>query len=68
MLKSIPTRLLQSPFWQSPIVKLVGIYGGLSAIAGVMLFPLLWLLSTALKSADENIFQSPPQLLPQHPT
>ena len=33
-----------------------------------MLFPLLWLLSTSLKSADENIFQSPPQLFPSHPT
>ncbi len=55
-------------FWQNPTVKLVGIYGGLSAIAGLMLFPLLWLLSTALKSADENIFQSPPQLFPNHPT
>jgi putative chitobiose transport system permease protein len=55
-------------FWKSPLLKLVGIYGGLSAIASLMLFPLLWLLSTALKSADENIFQSPPQLLPSHPT
>ncbi len=55
-------------FWKSPTVKLWGFYGGLSAIAGVMLFPLIWLLSTALKSADENIFQSPPQLLPSHPT
>jgi putative chitobiose transport system permease protein len=55
-------------FWKSPTAKLWGIYGSLSAIAGVMLFPLLWLLSTALKSADENIFQSPPQLLPSHPT
>ncbi len=58
----------QPSFWQSSWVKLVGIYGGLSAIASVMLFPLLWLLSTALKSADENIFQSPPQLLPTQPT
>jgi putative chitobiose transport system permease protein len=33
-----------------------------------MLFPLLWLLSTALKSAEENVFQSPPQLLPTHPS
>lgn len=50
------------------MVKLVGIYGGLSVIASLMLFPLLWLLSTALKSADENIFQSPPQLFPMYPT
>jgi putative chitobiose transport system permease protein len=61
-------QLSQSNFWKSSWVKLVGIYGGLSAIASLMLFPLLWLLSTALKSADENIFQSPPQLLPTQPT
>jgi putative chitobiose transport system permease protein len=33
-----------------------------------MLFPLLWLLSTALKSPGENIFQFPPQLFPRQPT
>jgi putative chitobiose transport system permease protein len=62
------TSRLASPFWQSPTAKLVTTYGGLSAIACAMLFPLLWLVSTSLKSADENIFQSPPQLLPAHPT
>lgn len=40
----------------------------LSAIALMMLFPLLWLLSTAFKSPTENIFQFPPQLLPKQPT
>lgn len=40
----------------------------LGAIALVMLFPLLWLISTALKSPTENILQSPPQLLPASPT
>jgi putative chitobiose transport system permease protein len=44
------------------------IYGILGAIALVMLFPLLWLISTALKSPTENIWQSPPQLLPSQPT
>jgi putative chitobiose transport system permease protein len=44
------------------------IYGILSAIAIVMLFPLLWLISTSLKSPTENIWQSPPQLLPSQPT
>lgn len=43
-------------------------YGGLSAIALLMLFPLLWLVSTAFKSPTENIFQFPPQLLPSQPT
>lgn len=48
--------------------KYVWIYGILGAIAIAMLFPLLWLVSTALKSPSENIFQSPPQLLPSQPT
>ncbi len=43
-------------------------YGILAAIAFIMLFPLLWLISTALKSPTENIWQSPPQLLPSQPT
>ena len=44
------------------------LYGVLSLIAIAMLIPLLWLLSTALKSPSENIFQFPPQLIPQQPT
>ncbi len=40
----------------------------LVAIALVMLLPLLWLTSTALKSPTENIFQFPPQFLPSQPT
>ena len=40
----------------------------LGAIAFMMLFPLLWLISTSLKSPTENIFQFPPQLLPSQPT
>ena len=48
--------------------KYIWVYGGLSAIALIMLFPLLWLISTAFKSPAENIFQFPPQLFPLHPT
>lgn len=44
------------------------IYGILGAIALVTLFPLLWLISTSLKSPTENILQSPPQLWPSQPT
>jgi putative chitobiose transport system permease protein len=44
------------------------IYAILGAIALVMLFPLLWLISTSLKSPTENIWQSPPELLPSQPT
>jgi putative chitobiose transport system permease protein len=43
-------------------------YGLLSAIALLTLFPLLWLISTALKSPTENILQSPPQLWTSQPT
>lgn len=49
-------------------LNIVLIYVILGAIALVMLFPLLWLISTALKSPTENILQSPPQLLPVQPT
>jgi putative chitobiose transport system permease protein len=48
--------------------QILSTYGILGAIALVMLFPLLWLISTALKSPTENILQSPPQLLPSQPT
>jgi putative chitobiose transport system permease protein len=40
----------------------------LVSIAFVMLFPLLWLISTAFKSSTEDIFQFPPQLFPAQPT
>lgn len=40
----------------------------LGVTAFVTLFPLLWLLATALKSPEENIFQFPPQLWPERPT
>ncbi|MDB9374560.1 carbohydrate ABC transporter permease [Nodularia sphaerocarpa] len=49
-------------------LKTILIYVLLGAIALVTLFPLLWLISTALKSPTENILQSPPQLLPSQPT
>lgn len=49
-------------------IKTVMMYCLLGAIAIITLFPLLWLISTALKSPTENILQSPPQLLPSQPT
>ncbi len=49
-------------------LKVVGMYGLLSAIALITLFPLLWLVGTAFKSQSEDIFQSPPQLFPTDPT
>ncbi|MEW5858589.1 MAG: carbohydrate ABC transporter permease [Cyanobacteriota bacterium] len=53
---------------QNSKVKTFWMYGLLGAIALVMLFPLIWLISTSLKSPTENIFQFPPQLVPQEPT
>lgn len=43
-------------------------YALLSAIAVAMLIPLVWLVSTSLKSPSEDLFQFPPQLLPTQPT
>ena len=37
-------------------------------ISLLSIFPFLWLLSTALKGSDENIFQYPPEFLPKYPT
>ncbi|MEH2347375.1 MAG: carbohydrate ABC transporter permease [Nostoc sp.] len=54
--------------WKKSRSQILLMYGLLGAIALVMLFPLLWLVSTALKSPTENILQSPPQLLPSQPT
>jgi putative chitobiose transport system permease protein len=43
-------------------------YGLLSAIAVLMLIPLVWLISTAFKSPTEDIFQFPPRFIPVQPT
>ncbi|WP_370455547.1 carbohydrate ABC transporter permease [Synechococcus sp. RSCCF101] len=40
----------------------------LLALALAVLVPLLWLVSTSLKGPDENIFTSPPALLPAQPS
>ncbi|MDV2994760.1 MAG: L-arabinose transport system permease protein AraQ [Chroococcidiopsis sp. SAG 2025] len=54
---------MQNRTWRT-----ISTYGLLGAIAILMLFPLLWLLSTSLKSPTENIFQFPPQFIPSQPT
>ena len=43
-------------------------YALLGTIAIAMLIPLIWLVSTSLKSPTEDIFQFPPRLLPMQPT
>ncbi|XHX81029.1 MAG: carbohydrate ABC transporter permease [Stenomitos frigidus ULC029] len=55
--------MTRSRFWQQ-----VWLYSLLGAIAIVMLIPLVWLISTSLKSPTEDIFQFPPQLFPSQPT
>lgn len=43
-------------------------YALLILITLLMVGPFLWLLTTALKSGSENIFQYPPKFIPEHPT
>lgn len=43
-------------------------YGLLLLITAISVVPFLWLLSTALKSPEENIFSLPPQFIPATPT
>ena len=40
----------------------------LTLLIGLTVGPFLWLLSTSLKGAGENIYAFPPNLLPQEPT
>ncbi len=44
------------------------VYLLLSAIAVIMLLPLIWLFSTSLKSPTEEIFEFPPRFFPAQPT
>lgn len=53
---------------RQPITKVVGTYIALSAIAFLMLFPLLWLIGTSFKSPTEDIFTFPPRIFPAQPT
>lgn len=55
-------------FTHSPNLKNILLYLILTSLALAMLFPLLWLLSTALKGASEDVFSFPPQLWPRSPT
>jgi putative chitobiose transport system permease protein len=50
-------------FWQTFLMYVL-----LGAIAIAMLVPLVWLVSTAMKSPSEDIFQFPPRLIPRQPT
>ena len=50
------------------IFKSVSIHTVLIVVSILCVFPFLWLVSTSLKGFDENIFQYPPQLIPQNST
>lgn len=50
------------------MIKKILIYLILIFLALISIGPFLWLVSTALKSNSENIFQYPPQLIPKNPT
>ncbi|WP_373478442.1 carbohydrate ABC transporter permease [Geminocystis sp.] len=45
--------------------QIIFIYCLLTIIALLMLFPLLWLVSTSFKSPTEDIFSFPPQFIPE---
>ncbi|MCF2969648.1 carbohydrate ABC transporter permease [Synechococcus sp. Nb3U1] len=57
-----------SGFQPRGVVKDGLLYGLLGSLALLILAPLLWLLSTALKSPQENIFAYPPRWIPAQPT
>ena len=58
--RDLPMATSNPPFWRYTWTYVV-----LGAIALAMLLPLLWLVSTAFKSPTEDIFQFPPQFIPQ---
>lgn len=48
-------------------ISLIASYGVLTVFACLIIFPLLWIVSTSLKS-EESLFARPPELIPSHPT
>ncbi|MCP9818640.1 MAG: carbohydrate ABC transporter permease [Prochlorococcaceae cyanobacterium] len=53
----------QRPLWASALQL-----GALLLLALLMLVPLLWLVSTSLKGPAEDIFSTPPSLIPAQPS
>ncbi len=47
--------------------RALSLYAGGAALLVIGAFPLVWMLSTALKPSGE-IFATPPSLIPAHPT
>ncbi len=50
------------------LFKNTGTHLFLIAVSFLSLFPFIWLISTALKGTDENIFEYPPVFIPKHIT
>lgn len=50
------------------MIKKFSIHLFLIVMSFLALFPFLWLISTALKGMNENIFQYPPNFIPEHLT
>ncbi len=50
------------------LTKNFGIHFFLIFMSVLSLFPFIWLISTALKGIDENIFEYPPVFIPKHLT
>jgi putative chitobiose transport system permease protein len=50
------------------MLKKIGLYVLLIAIAVFLTFPFIWLLSTSLKGQMETIFPNPPRWIPEFPT
>ncbi|MBQ9246572.1 carbohydrate ABC transporter permease [bacterium] len=50
------------------LCKKIGIHSFLILMSVLSLFPFIWLISTALKGIDENIFQYPPVFIPKNIT
>ncbi|MFE9119510.1 carbohydrate ABC transporter permease [Streptomyces sp. NPDC007172] len=56
-------RRTRAPRWRKALR-----YAALVAVLLIMIGPFLWQLSTSLKGTTEDIYTSPPRLLPEHPT
>ncbi|MFE4861775.1 carbohydrate ABC transporter permease [Streptomyces sp. NPDC056670] len=56
-------RRTRAPRWRKALR-----YAALVVVLLIMIGPFLWQLSTSLKGTTEDIYTSPPRLLPEHPT
>jgi multiple sugar transport system permease protein len=63
------TRRRRSPVFDAPTpLGLALRYTTLFIVLAITIGPMLWELSTSLKSPIEDVFSTAPQFLPQHPT